>query len=229
MARLSGGGLLISVSPGPGAVASMSSGAKCISRGYWTALGLQGGLVFRGIALGGVRDRRSLLGGLGAGLSWRSNGWARLIWRLGLNLVFRRPLDGALAAVASDRPGAQIRRGFLVNLSNPKAIGLFSQAKRNFSIRAPSVAAVWRDGRHHGRNGSGGDGGLHGAGRVVAHVVFRSAAPAFLTWPSASSFWARPFCSRCTGGAGDLLRIPAIASIRFLLYVKAMKERFNRP
>lgn len=51
-------------------------------------------------------------------------GAAYLAW-LGLRLWFGRGQDGGIVASGSDRAGAQIRRGFLVNLSNPKAIVFF--------------------------------------------------------------------------------------------------------
>ena len=115
--------ILISVSPGPGAFACMASGAAYgWRRGYWTAIGLQAGLVFL-LALTGV--------GLGALLAvspvaftvTKFVGAAYLAY-LGVRLWFAQP------AVVPARPvelKAKTRRqfvleGFLVNATNPKAV-----------------------------------------------------------------------------------------------------------
>lgn len=116
--------LVISVSPGPGAVASMASGARVgFPRGYWTAVGLQAGLVFQ-IAL--------IAAGLGALLvsspttflvvKWLGAGY--LAW-LGIRLCLAKPVSSDPAQnemVSGEGPWAQVLRGFFVNCGNPKAI-----------------------------------------------------------------------------------------------------------
>jgi len=115
--------ILISVSPGPGAFACMASGAAYgWRRGYWTAIGLQAGLLFL-VAVTGV--------GLGALLAvspvaftvMKFVGAAYLAY-LGLRLWLAQP------EVVNARPvemKAKTRRqfvleGFLVNATNPKAV-----------------------------------------------------------------------------------------------------------
>jgi len=115
--------ILISVSPGPGAFACMASGAAYgWRRGYWTAIGLQAGLLFL-VAVTGV--------GLGALLAvspvaftvMKFVGAAYLAY-LGVRLWLAQP------EVVNARPvemKAKTRRqfvleGFLVNATNPKAV-----------------------------------------------------------------------------------------------------------
>ena len=115
--------ILISVSPGPGAFACMASGAAYgWRRGYWTAIGLQAGLLFL-VAVTGI--------GLGALLAvspvaftvMKFVGAAYLAY-LGVRLWLAQP------EVVNARPvemKAKTRRqfvleGFLVNATNPKAV-----------------------------------------------------------------------------------------------------------
>lgn len=115
--------ILISISPGPGAFACMASGAAYgWRRGYWTAIGLQAGLVFL-LAVTGV--------GLGALLAISPAAFdaikfigAAYLAYLGIRLWLARP------EVEDERPmevKAKTRRqfaleGFLVNATNPKAV-----------------------------------------------------------------------------------------------------------
>ena len=115
--------VLISIAPGPGAVASMSSGARLgFWKGYWTAAGLQFGLVFQ-IALvaagvGALLVSSPVAFGL---IKWL--GVAYLAW-LGLRLLMAAPaLSRPLGRdTAGDSARVQITRGFLVNCANPKAV-----------------------------------------------------------------------------------------------------------
>ena len=114
---------IISLSPGAGAIASMSSGLQYgFLRGYWNALGLQLGLAMQ-IAV--------VAGGLGAILAASSTAFYAIKWFGVAYLVYLaikqwRALPTALSDDAAIRPigkpMAMMFRGFLVNASNPKAL-----------------------------------------------------------------------------------------------------------
>lgn len=111
----------IALSPGAGAVAAMSSGLQHgLSRGYWTVIGLQIGIILQlCIVSAGVG---ALLSASSAGFEIvRWFGVAYLCW-LGIQQWRARPGEMPTVAV-SDRTSASamIVRGFLVNASNPKA------------------------------------------------------------------------------------------------------------
>ena len=112
----------ISLVPGAGAVAAMSSGMRHgLSRGYWTVLGLQFGVMFQlavaAIGLGAIIAASSL-----AFESVRWLGVAYLFW-LGMRqwrAVAQR--SSTVPARIGEEPAADmLLRGFLVNASNPKA------------------------------------------------------------------------------------------------------------
>jgi len=114
---------IISLSPGAGAIASMSSGLQYgFLRGYWNALGLQLGLAMQ-IAV--------VAGGLGAILAASSTAFYAIKWFGVAYLVYLaikqwRALPSDLSDDAAIRPigkpMAMMFRGFLVNASNPKAL-----------------------------------------------------------------------------------------------------------
>ncbi|MFO2461916.1 LysE family transporter [Pseudomonas sp. 15FMM2] len=114
---------IISLSPGAGAIASMSSGLQYgFLRGYWNALGLQLGLAMQ-IAV--------VAGGLGAVLAASSTAFYVIKWFGVAYLVYLavkqwRALPADLTDDAAVRPIgkplAMMFRGFLVNASNPKAL-----------------------------------------------------------------------------------------------------------
>ncbi|WP_017476651.1 LysE family transporter [Pseudomonas sp. PAMC 26793] len=114
---------IISLSPGAGAIASMSSGLQYgFLRGYWNALGLQLGLAMQ-IAV--------VAGGLGAVLAASSTAFYAIKWFGVAYLVYLaikqwRALPTDLSDDAAIRPlgkpMAMMFRGFLVNASNPKAL-----------------------------------------------------------------------------------------------------------
>lgn len=114
---------IISLSPGAGAIASMSSGLQYgFLRGYWNALGLQLGLAMQ-IAV--------VAGGLGAILAASSTAFYAIKWFGVAYLVYLavkqwRALPTDLTEDAAIRPigkpMAMVFRGFLVNASNPKAL-----------------------------------------------------------------------------------------------------------
>ena len=114
---------IISLSPGAGAIASMSSGLQYgFLRGYWNALGLQLGLAMQ-IAV--------VAGGLGAILAASSTAFYAIKWFGVAYLVYLaikqwRALPTDLSDDAAIRPigkpMAMMLRGFLVNASNPKAL-----------------------------------------------------------------------------------------------------------
>ncbi|KAF1025788.1 MAG: Homoserine/homoserine lactone efflux protein [Pseudomonas sp.] len=114
---------IISLSPGAGAIASMSSGLQYgFLRGYWNALGLQLGLAMQ-IAV--------VAGGLGAILAASSTAFYAIKWFGVAYLVYLaikqwRALPTDLSDDAAIRPigkpMAMVFRGFLVNASNPKAL-----------------------------------------------------------------------------------------------------------
>ena len=114
---------VISLSPGAGAIASMSSGLQYgFWRGYWNALGLQLALV---VQIGIVAA------GLGAVLATSALAFTLIKWFGVAYLVYLgikqwRALPADLSDDATIRPVGKplslIGRGFLVNISNPKAL-----------------------------------------------------------------------------------------------------------
>ena len=114
---------VISLSPGAGAIASMSSGLQYgFWRGYWNALGLQLALIVQ-IAI--------IAAGLGAILATSALAFTLIKWSGVAYLVYLgvkqwRALPSDLSDDSTIRPIgkplALIARGFLVNISNPKAL-----------------------------------------------------------------------------------------------------------
>lgn len=114
---------VISLSPGAGAIASMSSGLNFgFRRGYWNAVGLQLALIVQ-IAI--------VAAGLGAilatsELAFEAIKWFGVAYLLYLGWKQWRAAPDAMASdegeVAVARPLALVMRGFVVNASNPKAI-----------------------------------------------------------------------------------------------------------
>jgi len=114
---------VISLSPGAGAIASMSSGLRYgFWRGYWNALGLQLGLALQ-IAI--------VAAGVGAILATSATAFYVIKWFGVAYLVFLAVKQWqALPSDQNDdaavrpigKPLALMFRGFLVNVSNPKAL-----------------------------------------------------------------------------------------------------------
>ncbi|MBS0512739.1 MAG: LysE family transporter [Proteobacteria bacterium] len=114
---------VISLSPGAGAIASMSSGLNFgFRRGYWNAVGLQLALIVQ-IAI--------VAAGLGAILATSEFAFEAIKWFGVAYLVYLgwKQWRAAPDAMATDdaevpvaRPLALVMRGFVVNASNPKAI-----------------------------------------------------------------------------------------------------------
>lgn len=114
---------VISLSPGAGAIASMSSGLQYgFWRGYWNVLGLQLALIVQ-IAI--------IAAGLGAVLATSAMAFTLIKWFGVAYLVYLgvkqwRALPSDLSDDAAirpiGRPLALVARGFLVNISNPKAL-----------------------------------------------------------------------------------------------------------
>src|SRR5471032_3291674 len=114
---------VISLSPGAGAIASMSSGLRYgFWRGYWNALGLQLGLALQ-IAI--------VAAGVGAILAASATAFYAIKWFGVAYLVYLAVKQWrALPTDMSDDPAvrpigkplALVFRGFLVNISNPKAL-----------------------------------------------------------------------------------------------------------
>ncbi|MCD5989865.1 MULTISPECIES: LysE family transporter [Pseudomonas] len=114
---------VISLSPGAGAIASMSSGLRYgFWRGYWNALGLQIALAAQ-IAI--------VAAGLGAVLAASDMAFTLIKWFGVAYLVYLgikqwRALPADLSEDSAVRPVgkpmALVVRGFLVNISNPKAM-----------------------------------------------------------------------------------------------------------
>ncbi len=113
---------VISISPGAGAIASMSSGLNYgFRRGYWNALGLQLALL---VQIGIVAA--------GAGVLFATTPWAFLLVKwFGVGyLLYLAYLQWTAPAQAieiqQEQPDKSIAKlvlyGFLVNMSNPKAI-----------------------------------------------------------------------------------------------------------
>ncbi|WP_417791448.1 LysE family transporter [Stutzerimonas xanthomarina] len=114
---------VISLSPGAGAIASMSCGLQYgFWRGYWNAIGLQIALALQiavvAAGVGAVLATSSLAFSV---IKWF--GVAYLLW-LALKQWRALPemLDDSSAPRPIGRPLALVLRGFLVNASNPKAI-----------------------------------------------------------------------------------------------------------
>ncbi|WP_407303074.1 LysE family transporter [Acinetobacter sp.] len=113
---------VISISPGAGAIASMSSGLNYgFRRGYWNALGLQLALLVQiGIVAAGV------------GVLFATTPWAFLVvkWFGVLYLLYLAYLQWKARTqsieIQQEHPDKSIAKlvlhGFLVNMSNPKAI-----------------------------------------------------------------------------------------------------------
>jgi len=114
---------VISLSPGAGAVASMSAGLQYgFWRGYWNALGLQLALLMQ-IAV--------VAAGLGAVLATSELAFNLIKWFGVAYLVYLGwrqwvAVPGEINADSAGRPLGRpltlVLRGFLVNASNPKAI-----------------------------------------------------------------------------------------------------------
>ncbi|GLH35053.1 MULTISPECIES: LysE family transporter [Pseudomonas] len=114
---------VISLSPGAGAIASMSSGLQYgFWRGYWNALGLQIGLVVQ-IAI--------IAAGVGAILAASATAFTIIKWFGVAYLVYLAykqwralPMDmtDESAVRPIGKPLSLVFRGFLVNVSNPKAL-----------------------------------------------------------------------------------------------------------
>ena len=113
---------VISISPGAGAIASMSSGLNYgFKRGYWNAIGLQLALV---VQIGIVAA--------GAGVLLATSPWAFLAIKwFGVcyllylaYLQWKAPVQTIEIAVDAKQKSIpkMIMYGFLVNMSNPKAI-----------------------------------------------------------------------------------------------------------
>lgn len=119
-----GASWVISLSPGAGAIASMSSGLRHgLRRGYWNILGLQLGLLLQVMIVAA---------GVGALLASSAVAFTVVKWFGVAYLVYLgiRQWRSAPAAVEPDAdPGNRagsalgiVTRGFLVNASNPKAV-----------------------------------------------------------------------------------------------------------
>ncbi|WPO99778.1 LysE family transporter [Pseudomonas sp. HR96] len=114
---------VISLSPGAGAIASMSCGLQYgFWRGYWNALGLQLGLVLQIFIIAA---------GLGAVLAASATAFTCIKWFGVLYLLYLavrqwRAAPADLQDEAGVRPLGKpltlVFRGFLVNISNPKAL-----------------------------------------------------------------------------------------------------------
>ncbi len=114
---------VISLSPGAGAIASMSCGLQYgFWRGYWNAVGLQIALMLQiavvAAGLGAVLATSELAFGL---IKWF--GVAYLLWLAWKQWqALPQALDDSAAPRPIGRPLSLVLRGFVVNASNPKAI-----------------------------------------------------------------------------------------------------------
>ncbi|MSX05755.1 MAG: threonine transporter RhtB [Actinobacteria bacterium] len=113
--------MVISLSPGAGAIASMSTGLRYgLRRGYWNIFGLQIGLLVQigivAVGLGAVLANSALAF---TAIKWF--GVAYLVY-LGIRQWRSAPSEVADAPAVADRGTTMLARGFLVNASNPKAV-----------------------------------------------------------------------------------------------------------
>lgn len=117
-----GASVVISLSPGAGAIASMSTGLRHgLRRGYWNIVGLQIGLLLQ-IAIVAVGLGALLAGSAAAFGVIKWFGVAYLVY-LGVRQWRAAPKELAESdAAATDRGITMLGRGFLVNASNPKAV-----------------------------------------------------------------------------------------------------------
>ncbi|SNT21382.1 homoserine/homoserine lactone efflux protein [Rhodococcoides kyotonense] len=116
-----GASVVISLSPGAGAIASMSTGLRHgLRRGYWNIFGLQIGLVLQiaivAVGLGAVLANSALAFTV---IKWF--GVAYLVY-LGIRQWRAAPAEIDGATPVADRGVTMLARGFLVNASNPKAV-----------------------------------------------------------------------------------------------------------
>ncbi len=114
--------LAISLSPGPGAFASMSAGLRNgFGRGYWVVVGLQLGIVaILSLVAAGVG---SLI--VSSRPAFELLRWAGVAYLAWLGLTQWRSETAALAADESASPQSRralLLRGFLVDTTNPKAL-----------------------------------------------------------------------------------------------------------
>ncbi|MFE3289372.1 LysE family transporter [Rhodococcus sp. NPDC059234] len=117
-----GAAWVISLSPGAGAIASMSAGLNHgLRRGYWNIVGLQLGLLLQIVIVAA---------GVGAllassALAFTVIKWFGVAYLLYLGVRQWRATPTEVTA-DTDQPGgsavALVTRGFLVNASNPKAV-----------------------------------------------------------------------------------------------------------
>lgn len=112
--------LLISISPGAGAVATMTAGLRYgLLRSYWTILGLQLGLLFQiavvGFGIGALIARSEVIFQI---TKWF--GVAYLIW---LGIQCWRSRDSQISDDKSKGGNGftQTLRAFVVNITNPKS------------------------------------------------------------------------------------------------------------
>lgn len=117
-----GASLAISLSPGAGAVTSMSTGlAVGLRRGYWNILGLQIGVVLQiAVVAAGI-------GALVAGsdVAFEVIKWFGVAYLAYLAVAQWRatPTEADVTVEVTElSPRALVTRGFLVNASNPKAV-----------------------------------------------------------------------------------------------------------
>lgn len=114
---------VISLSPGAGAIASMSSGLNYgFARGYWTALGLQLGLLLQiGVVAAGVGALLATSELAFRAIKWFGVGYLLyLAWRQWRAAPLEMRTD--TRERPTGRPLSLVLRGFLINASNPKAV-----------------------------------------------------------------------------------------------------------
>lgn len=116
-----GASVVISLSPGAGAIASMSTGLRHgLRRGYWNIVGLQLGLLLQigvvAVGLGAVLANSALAF---TAIKWF--GVAYLAY-LGVRQWRAEPMEIGDAPPSTDRGVIMLGRAFLVNASNPKAV-----------------------------------------------------------------------------------------------------------
>jgi homoserine/homoserine lactone efflux protein len=114
---------IISLSPGAGAIASMSSGLQHgFLRGYWNAIGLQLGLLLQIVIIAA---------GVGAVLAASATAFQAIKWFGVLYLLYLavkqwRALPADISEETEQKPTGKasslVLRGFLVNVGNPKAL-----------------------------------------------------------------------------------------------------------
>ena len=180
-----GAAIAISLSPGAGAILSMSTGlSHGVRRSYWSIFGLEIGLMAQlilvAVGLGAVLA--------GSALAFTVVKWLGVVYLLYLAVrqwrsAGPRCCTPRWVSPATTHGYRMLVRGALVNLTNPKGLVFLLAVLPQFVVpdRA-AAAAVPGHRRHHGGRRPGRDGRLRRSGHPAAALA-EDAAPADRSQP----------------------------------------------